>query len=134
MKLHSDIVWQATAEKDWREIDRQWRASKRAILAFHGGCWQKGESPSDALARALNVACDEALLAPAIDPAEAVELALLYKCLRMGWEELQGLNIEQSIDLVISIANEKLAVVPPEVRAFFGAPVKLESVMALGSR
>ena len=50
MKPYSRIVWQATAEKDWREIDRQWRASKSAILAYHVGYWRKGELPSDALA------------------------------------------------------------------------------------
>ncbi|MGJ0507921.1 MAG: hypothetical protein ACR652_12535 [Methylocystis sp.] len=126
MKLHS-IVCQISAEKDRREIDRQWRAAKCAILAYYVGCWRKGEAPLDALARALNVATEEALLGPASHAAKQAELALLFKCLRIDWQERPGLDIEDSVDLVIRLLNEKLAVVPSEVRAFFGSPVKLKS-------
>ncbi|MGJ0507744.1 MAG: hypothetical protein ACR652_11565 [Methylocystis sp.] len=126
MKLRSPIIPQISAERDRREIDRQWRAAKCAILAYHVGCWRKGESPLDALARASNVA-EETSLVPSSHTAKQVELALLFKCLGIDWEQRFGFDLKQSIDLVIRLLNEKLAVVPPEVRAFFGSPVKLKS-------
>ncbi len=111
---------------DWTRIDREWRSSKRAILAYHVGGWREGESPLDALARALGVASEEVPL-DSIDPTiERDELDQLSSCLGAGWVERSGLNIEESVALAISLLNEKLAYVPHEVRAFFDAPGKLE--------
>jgi hypothetical protein len=109
-------------EPGWVHIDHEWRNSKRAILAFHRGGWREGESPLDALARALGVQTQEIELESSDSTAD--ELDQLSACL--GWVEFSGLNIAESVALVLSELNEKLGVVPPEVRAFFDAPRKLE--------
>ncbi len=107
---------------DWARIDREWRSSKRAVLAYYTGGWRKGESPLDALARALGVKSEE-ILFDATDPmAERDELDELSVCLGADWVDLPDLNISDSVTLTISLLNNKLADVPPEVRAFFGAP------------
>ena len=123
MKLDGGIVWRAAPKEDWAEIDRQWNGLKRAVLAYHVGCWRKGEPPLHALARALDIAPEETLG----DAAQCEELERLSGCLSMGWDEQPGLNIAESVALTISLLNDKLAEVPLEVRAFFGAPAKLES-------
>lgn len=110
---------------DWIRIDREWRSSKRAVLAYYVGGWREGESPLDALARALGVPSEDLPL-DSIDPTiERDELDQLSACLGAGWVERAGLNIEDSVALAISLLNEKLAYVPYEVRAFFDAPGKL---------
>jgi hypothetical protein len=111
-------------EPNWLYVDHEWRNSKRAILAFHIGGWREGESPLDALARALGVAIQEIQLESTDSTAD--ELDHLSACLEAGWVEFSGLNIAESVALVLSELNEKLGVVPPEVRAFFDAPCKLE--------
>ncbi|WP_363347177.1 hypothetical protein [Methylocystis echinoides] len=121
-----------TSQEDWGRIDREWRSSKRAILAYHIGGWRKGESPLDALARALDVAAVD-VLSELTDPkAGRAELDQLSSCLETGHFELPGLNIEESVALVIELLNEKLAYVPNEVRSFFGAPQMLEPLLAHG--
>jgi hypothetical protein len=107
-------------------IDRQWRAAKHAILAYHVGAWRVGESPLDALARALDLPREEILAALANHRAERDELDALSACLGPGWAELAGLSIMGGVSLAVTMVNEKLARVPPEVRTFFGAPRKLE--------
>jgi hypothetical protein len=108
----------------WGRNDREWRSSKHAILAYHVGGWRKGESPLDALARALGVESEKTLLEDGV--AERDELDQLSACLDADWFNRPGLNIEESVALAISLLSEKLAEVPPEVRAFFDAPRKLE--------
>ncbi len=112
------------SKQDWAHSDREWRGSKRAILAYHVGGWRKGESPLEALARALGVDSKDILLT---DPrAERQELDELSACLGAGWVEAPGLDIGESVALAISLVNEKLEEVPPKVRVFFGAPRRLE--------
>jgi hypothetical protein len=111
---------------DWGRIDREWRSSKRAILAYHVGGWRKGESPLDALARALGVEAETTVLEATDRTVERDELHQLSACLDTGWIDRPGLNIEESVALAISLLSEKLAEVPSEVRAFFDAPRKLE--------
>jgi hypothetical protein len=114
------------SKEDWAHSDREWRNCKRAILAYHVGGWRRGESPLEALARALGVEPRDILL-ELTDPWTArCELDELSACLGAGWIEPPGIDIGESIVLAISILNEKLEDVPPEVRAFFGAPRKLE--------
>ncbi len=86
------------------------------------GCWRDGESPLDALARALGVKSGEILLDVADPTAERDELDELSVCLGTDWVDLPDLNISDSVALTISLLNNKLADVAPEVRAFFGAP------------
>lgn len=109
---------------DWPHIDHEWRNCKRAILAYHVGGWREGESPLDALARALGVSAQNIRLEPTDSAAN--ELEQLSACLGVGWGEFPGLNIAEVVSLAISALNEKLRVVPPEVCAFFGAPQQLE--------
>ncbi|MEK4033892.1 hypothetical protein WOC76_14545 [Methylocystis sp. IM3] len=111
---------------DWTRIDREWRSSKRAVLAYYVGGWREGESPLEALARALGVASEELPLDSSNPMIERDELDHLSTCLGAGWVELGGLNIEESVALAVSLLNEKLAYVPQEVRAFFDAPHELE--------
>lgn len=109
------------------EIERHWRATKHAILAYHAGGWRKGESPLDALARAFDLPSDEMRAALTSHAAARDEFALLSSCLGSGWLDLSGLiSIEDGVALAVALVNGKLARVPPEVRAFFGAPHKLE--------
>lgn len=114
---------------DWAHIEHEWRNTKRAILAYHVGGWREGESPLDALARALGVSAQEIQLESTNDSA-ADELDQLSACLGAGWGEFPELNIAESVALAISALNEKLRVVPPEVRAFFDAPCKLEPLQS----
>ncbi len=107
---------------DWARIDREWRSSKRAVLAYHIGGWREGESPLDALARALGVRSEEILLGVTDPVAERDELDELSVCLGTDWVDLPDLNISDSVALTILLLNKKLANVPSEVRAFFGAP------------
>ncbi len=109
-------------ECDWDLIDQEWRCSKRAILAYHIGGWREGESPLDALARALGVRPEELLLEMTDPIAERDELDELSVCLGGDWVNQPGLNISDSVAITISLLNKKLADVPPEVRAYFGAP------------
>jgi hypothetical protein len=109
---------------DWPHHEHEWRNSKRAILAYHVGGWREGESPLDALARALGVPTQAIQLESTDSTAD--ELDQLSACVGAGWVEFSGLNIAESVALVLSKLNEKLGVVPPEVRAFFDAPRKLE--------
>jgi hypothetical protein len=111
---------------DWSRIDRDWRNSKRAILAYHVGEWRKGESPLAALARALGFASEDIALELIDYTFEHDQLEHLSTCLGSGWVDVPGLDIEKSVDLAISLISEKLEEVPPEVREFFGAPRKLE--------
>jgi hypothetical protein len=111
---------------DWPHIDHEWRNSKRAILAYHVGGWREGESPLDALARALGVSAQKIRLESTDSASAANELEQLSACLGGGWGEFPGLNIAEVVALAISALNEKLRVVPPEVCAFFGAPQQLE--------
>ncbi len=107
---------------DWARIDIEWRSSKRAVLAYYVGGWREGESPLDALARAIGAKSEEILLDVTDPMAERDELDGLSVCLGTDWVHLPGLNISDSVALTISLLNDKLADVPPEVRAFFGAP------------
>ncbi len=61
--------------------------------------------------------------------AEQDELDELSACLGADWVDLPGLDITESVGLVISLLSEKLEEVPPEVRVFFGAPQKLEPLL-----
>lgn len=106
-------------------IDRQWRASKHAILAYYIGGWHKGESPLDALARALDVASEDLLTQLSNHSTDRDEFDLLSNCLGAGWLDLSELSIQDGVAFLIGVVNKKLARVPPEVRAYFGAPVKL---------
>jgi hypothetical protein len=110
--------------RDWAQFDHEWRNSKRAILAYHVGGWREGESPLDALARALGVSTHTIRL-DATDFA-ADELDHLSACLDADWVEASELNIAESVALALLALNKKLGVVPPEVRAFFDVPSKLE--------
>lgn len=112
--------------RDWTRFNREWRSSKRAILAFHMGGWRKGESPLDALARALGVASKDLLLEKKDPRIERNELDQLAACLGADWIETPGLNIEESLARAMLLLNQKLSSVPTEVRAFFDAPGKLE--------
>jgi hypothetical protein len=114
----------AMCNRDWAQFDHEWRNSKRAILAYHVGGWREGESPLDALARALGVSTHTIRL-DATDFA-GDELDQLSACLDADWVEASELNIAESVALALSALNKKLGVVPPEVRAFFDAPSKLE--------
>ncbi|WP_363349486.1 hypothetical protein [Methylocystis echinoides] len=111
-------------KSDWPHHEHEWRNSKRAILAYHVGGWREGESPLDALARALGVSTHNIQLESTDSAAD--ELDHLSACLGEDWVDLSGLNIAESVALAISVLNEKLRVIPPEVRAFFDAPRKLE--------
>jgi hypothetical protein len=115
---------------DWLRIDSEWRSSKRAILAYHVGGWRRGESPLDALARALGVGAENTVLELTDGTAEREELDQLSACLDTDWIDRPGLNIEESVALALSLLSEKLAEVPPEVRAFFDAPRKLEMLQS----
>ncbi len=111
---------------DWDLIDQEWRSSKRAILAYYVGAWRQGESPLDALARALGVESVDISL-ELIDPiTERDELDELSACLGLGWIEPHGLNVQEAVNCAISVFNEKLKDVPPEVLAYFGAPRRLD--------
>ncbi len=125
---------EAVSKQDWAHSDRAWRGSKRAILAYHIGGWRSGESPLEALARALGVDTEDILLELPDPWMERHELNELSGCLGQGWAESSGLDIEESVALAISILNEKLRDVPLEVRAFFGAPRKLEPLSSMRRR
>jgi hypothetical protein len=109
------------------KIDREWHASKLAILAYYIGGWRKGESPLDALGHALGIPPQEILPEAISQTVEHDELRLLSQCLGVDWVELPGLNVQEGIIQAITLVNEKLAGVPPEVRAYFGAPKKLST-------
>ncbi len=106
--------------------DRQWRASKHAILAYYVGGWRQGEPPLDALARALDVPPQNIASELENHSTERDEFDLLSTCLGAGWLGLSELSVRDSVALVVTLVNEKLARVPPEVRAYFGAPQKLK--------
>jgi hypothetical protein len=114
-------------------IDRQWRASKHAILAYYVGGWHKGESPLDALARALDVAPDDILNQLSNHSTDRDEFDLLSSCLGAGWLDLSELSIQDGVAFLVALVNKKLAGVPPEVRAYFGAPMKLRPFQNLHS-
>lgn len=119
-------------DQDWTRIDYDWRGSKRAILAYHVGGWRNGESPLAALARALGVGLDD-LPPELMDQAtERVELDELSAFLGTEWLDQPGLDIAESVSVLISLLSEKLAEVPPEVRAYFGAPQTLEPAQVRG--
>jgi hypothetical protein len=108
-------------------IDSEWSASKHAIIAHYIGRWRKGESPLDALARALGIPSADLLAELLTHKAKHDELDLLSECLGAGWVELPGLDVRGSVTQAITLVNEKLARVPPEVRGYFGAPKKLSA-------
>lgn len=116
-------------EYDWDLIDQEWRSSKRAILAYYVGAWREGESPLDALARALGVESENISLTLSDPTVERDELDELSACLGLGWIELPGLNVQEAVNCAISVFNEKLKDVPPEVLAYFGAPRKLDLLL-----
>ncbi len=105
--------------------DREWRASKHAILAYHIGAWREGESPLDALARALDVAPDNLLTELENYSMERDALDLLSSCLETNRLDLSRLSIQESLAHMVSLVNEKLAQVPSEVRCYFRAPERL---------
>ncbi len=113
-------------KSDWARIDQEWRGCKRAILAYHLGGWREGESPLEALARALGVGSEDIPLQGIDLTSERDELDELAACLGAGWAELPELTVEEGVVMAISLINEKLEDVPPEVLAFFGAPQKLD--------
>ncbi len=113
-------------ENNCARIDLEWRGCKRAILAYHLGGWREGESPLDALARALGVGSEDIPLEGTDFTTERQELDELAACLGAGWTELPELTVGDGVVMAISLINEKLADVPPEVLAFFGAPRRLE--------
>ncbi len=113
-------------KSDWARIDLDWRGCKRAILAFHVGDWREGESPLDALARALGVGSEDIPLQGIDLTTEREELDELAACLGAGWTELPELTVGDGVVRAISLINEKLEDVPPEILAFFGAPRKLD--------
>jgi hypothetical protein len=108
-------------------IDTEWSASKHAIIAHYIGGWRKGESPLDALARALSIPAEDILAELVTHKVKHDELDLLSECLGAGWVERPGLDIRGSVTQAITLVNEKLARVPPEVRGYFGAPKKLSA-------
>ncbi len=115
---------------DWARIDRDWLNSKRAILAYHVGGWSPGESPLDALARALGVGSKDLQQELAHHTAERLELDQLSVCLEADWVDLSELSIQEGVAFAISLLNEKLEDVPAQVRDFFGAPRRLGPSLA----
>lgn len=111
-----------------QSLDRHWRASKHAILAYHAGGWREGESPLDALARALDLPAEDMTTALADPAAARDEAALLASCLDTSALDFPGLTIGDAVARAVTLINEKLARVPPDVRAFFGAPRQLEPI------
>ncbi len=109
-------------DRSWDSIDREWRNSKRAVLAYYIGGWREGESPADALARALEMT------------SESSEIDRLSRCLGADLIDFSELSFQQSIALSISLLNEKLEDVPHEVRDFFGAPRELAGVARAATR
>ncbi len=124
MYLDSAIV--GLVGKEGADIDRQWRAAKHAIFAYHVGRWRKGESPLAALARALDTTQENILAEFASHSTERDELDVLSCCLRADFLDLSELSIKDGVEFVVALINKKLAQVPPEIRIYFGAPQKLE--------
>lgn len=106
--------------------DREWRASKHAILAYHVGGWREGESPLYALARALDIAPDNLLAELEAHSIEKDELELLSGCLEMNRLDLSNLSIQEALWHMVELVNEMLAQVPSEVRYYFRAPGRLK--------
>ncbi len=114
------------AYRSRKSLDRQWRAAKQAILAYHIGSWRKGESPLEALARALDAVPENLLTALVNHSTDGAEFDLLSSCLGASRLDLSGLSIQDGIVLIVALTNKKLVQVPAEVRAYFGAPEKLK--------
>lgn len=127
MYLDSAIV--RRVEKEGADIDRQWRAAKHAIFAYHVGRWRKGESPLAALARALDTKQENILAELSSHSTEREEFDVLSCCLRMDCLDLSEFSIKDGVEFVVALINKKLARVPPEVRVYFGAPQKLEPLV-----
>ena len=102
-------------------VAAKWNACTRAVLA--ASVWREGESPADALARALGVAtAAEALYEPKHWKDIDARANRLWEVIGVSDDDIDNADVDDGVQIIIEGINKKLAETPKEVRDFFKSP------------